>query len=62
MSLIKNTTPGAFLSEEKLNDCYRGCDEVLKLEDDRHLLMQFVESRMGKSAEEYEVLFDWHSC
>lgn len=50
VSVSASTTPGAPLSEDKLAECMRGCEEVLKLEKDRQLLLEFVKSRMNKIA------------
>lgn len=50
VSVSASTTPGSPLSEDKLGECFRGCDEILRLEDDRKMLLQFVESRMNKIA------------
>jgi U4/U6 small nuclear ribonucleoprotein PRP31 len=50
VSVSASTTPGTPLSEEKLAECFRGCDEVLKLEEDRLKLLHFVESRMSSIA------------
>ena len=50
VSVSASTTPGVPLSADDLNECNRGCNEILKLDKDRLLLMQFVESRMSKIA------------
>lgn len=50
VSVSASTTPGSPLSETDLNECFRGCDEILKLDTDKRVLMQFVESRMSKIA------------
>lgn len=50
VSVSASTTPGSPLSETELNECFRGCDEILKLDNDKRVLMQFVESRMSKIA------------
>lgn len=50
VSVSGSTTSGQRLSEIELNECYRGCNEVLKLDHDRSLMLQFVESRMSKIA------------
>jgi len=50
VSVSSSTTPGKPLSEQDLGECIRGCDEVLKLEADKILLMKFVESRMSQIA------------
>jgi U4/U6 small nuclear ribonucleoprotein PRP31 len=50
ISVSASTTPGAPLSEEELQHCRRGCEEILKLDKDRSVLLKFVESRMSKIA------------
>jgi U4/U6 small nuclear ribonucleoprotein PRP31 len=50
VSVSASTTPGAPLPAAKLNECFHGCDEILRLEEDRKVLMQFVESRMSQIA------------
>mmetsp|Transcript_9261 Transcript_9261/g.15361 ORF Transcript_9261/g.15361 Transcript_9261/m.15361 type:complete len:440 (-) Transcript_9261:848-2167(-) len=50
VSVSASTTPGVPLPSEDLANCFRGCDEILKLDKDRQLLLQFVESRMCKIA------------
>jgi len=50
VSVSSSTTPGKPLSESDLAECFRGCDEVLKLEADKSMLMKFVESRMNQIA------------
>ncbi|KAJ1432983.1 hypothetical protein B484DRAFT_447461 [Ochromonadaceae sp. CCMP2298] len=50
VSVSASTTPGAPLSSAELAECFRGCDEILQLDEDKLLLLLFVESRMSKIA------------
>lgn len=38
------------LSEEDLQECMKGCEEMLLLEEDKNTMLMFVESRMGRIA------------
>lgn len=50
VSVTGSTTPGEPLSSNDLSECYRGCDEVLNLVDDKAKILKFVESRMSRIA------------
>lgn len=50
VSVSSSTTSGKPLTSQQLNECLVGCDEVLKLYEDKKLLLQFIESRIGKIA------------
>eukprot|EP01038_Epipyxis_sp_PR26KG_P017359 gene17359-23976_t len=50
VSVTASTTSGQPLSEEELKECFRGCEEILRLDQDRSIVLEFVESRMNKIA------------
>lgn len=45
-----STTAGQQLTEVELNECFKGCDETLRLERDKKLVLAFIESMMHKIA------------
>ena len=47
VSVTGSTTSGKPLSEEDLNQCLKGCDEVLALDMDKGFVLRYVESRMS---------------
>ena len=38
------------MSTIELTECFKGCDEILKLDTDRKRILSFVESRMNRIA------------
>lgn len=50
VSVTGSTTSGLPLRDQELVECFRGCDEVLRLEADKALILRFVESRMSRIA------------
>lgn len=60
VSVSASTTPGRPLNEIELNECIRCCNEILKLDKDRYIILQFVESRMNKIAPNLCVLIGSH--
>ena len=45
-----STTAGGQLTENELNECFKGCDEVLRLDRDKNRVLSFIESMMSKIA------------
>ena len=50
VSVTGSTTSGLPLSDQDLSDCFRACDEVLALDEDKSTILKFVESRMSHIA------------
>lgn len=50
VSVTASTTSGEPLSEQELADCFKACDEVMRLDQDKNLILEFVESRMSHIA------------
>ena len=50
VSVTGSTTPGLPLTSSELSECFKGCDEVMKLVDDKSVVLRFVESRMCRIA------------
>ena len=50
VSVTGSTTSGQQLTESELEECLRGCDEILRLEEEKSRILLFVESRMNKIA------------
>ena len=50
VSVTGSTTSGKPLTEWELSECNKGCREVLQLDEDKALILQFVESRMNRLA------------
>ena len=46
ISVTASTTSGEALSSTELAECFKACDEVLRLEEDKKFIISFVESRM----------------
>ena len=50
VSVTGSTTAGQPLPPSALDDCNKGCAEIQKLEQERAIVLQFVQSRMSKIA------------
>jgi U4/U6 small nuclear ribonucleoprotein PRP31 len=50
LTVAGSTTPGQQLSEFELKECFRACDETLRLERDKLRVLTFIESIMSKIA------------
>jgi U4/U6 small nuclear ribonucleoprotein PRP31 len=50
VSVTGSTTSGQPLSEQDLQDCFKGCHEILQLDQDKSLILQYVQSRMNRIA------------
>lgn len=50
VAVAGSTTDGQQLSEFELNECFRGCDEILRLDKDKMRTLTFIESMMNKIA------------
>lgn len=50
VSVTGSTTSGQPLSEQDLEDCFKGCNEILQLDQDKSLILQYVQSRMNRIA------------
>jgi U4/U6 small nuclear ribonucleoprotein PRP31 len=50
VSVSSSTTSGQPLSAEKLSYVLRGCEEILKLEEDKKLVLSYLEACMNKIA------------
>lgn len=50
VSVTGSTTSGQPLSEKDLNDCFDSCHELLQLDQDKSLILQYVQSRMNRIA------------
>lgn len=50
LSVTASSTTGRPLSEVDVGICIRGCEEVLRLNDDKRTVSAFIESRMTKMA------------
>lgn len=50
VTVTATTTTGRVLSDDNLRKALEGCDMALSLDDDKRLMLQFVESKMGKIA------------
>ena len=50
VSVTGSTTSGQPLSEQDLQDCFKGCQEILQLDQDKSLILQYVQSRMNRIA------------
>lgn len=50
VTVAGSTTEGHSLSPAQLNECFRGCTEILKLDADKTSMFKFVESRMNRIA------------
>jgi U4/U6 small nuclear ribonucleoprotein PRP31 len=50
VSVTGSTTSGQPLSEQDLQDCFHGCHEILQLDQDKSLILQYVQSRMNRIA------------
>eukprot|EP01042_Synura_sphagnicola_P013787 gene13787-17470_t len=46
VSVTGSTTSGQVLSESDLKECFKGCDEVLELSENKATILKYVESRM----------------
>ena len=60
VSVTGSTTNGKPLSDEDLQSCMEGCDEMLSLFDDRMEMLGYVESRMEKFAPNVSALIGAH--
>jgi U4/U6 small nuclear ribonucleoprotein PRP31 len=60
VSVTGSTTNGKPLSDEDLQSCLEGCDEMLALFDDRMDMLGYVESRMEKFAPNVSALIGAH--
>jgi U4/U6 small nuclear ribonucleoprotein PRP31 len=50
VSVAGSTTAGRQLTELELSECFKGCDETLRLDRDKMLVLAFVESMMHRIA------------
>ena len=50
VSVTGSTTAGQPLSASDLDDCFKGCSEILDLDRERGSVLQFVQSRMNRIA------------
>lgn len=50
VSVTGSTTPGQPLNPNDLQECYKGCEEVMNLVSDKTKVLKFVESRMSRIA------------
>mmetsp|Transcript_23042 Transcript_23042/g.33729 ORF Transcript_23042/g.33729 Transcript_23042/m.33729 type:complete len:503 (-) Transcript_23042:104-1612(-) len=50
VSVTGSTTSGQPLSPSDLEDCFKGCNEVLNLDKDKATILQYVQSRMNRIA------------
>ena len=50
VSVTGSTTSGQPLSPSDLDECNKGCDEILQLDSDKALILKYVESRMNHIA------------
>jgi U4/U6 small nuclear ribonucleoprotein PRP31 len=50
VSVTGSTTSGQPLSSTDLEDCFKGCNEVLNLEQEKAVILQYVQSRMNRIA------------
>lgn len=50
VSVTGSTTSGMPLSDTDLAECFKGCEEVMQLVEDKAVVLRFVESRMSRIA------------
>lgn len=50
VSVSGSSTVGKTLTEEKLKECFKGCDEILSLNSDKMKILKYIESRISRIA------------
>lgn len=50
VSVTGSTTSGKPLSNDEITECCRACDEIMSLDNDKSVILKFIESRMNRIA------------